>query len=1495
MDEKTGIITLLVGLALLEPFAVTAAGAAKVTVVNPFPYELTCYPVVLSPKALNLAVGADMKRFAVKDETTGNVLPTQVDDLDRSGGLTDADEIVCLVSMKPYSAKTLRVAEEAGKAFSGLAFKETGDTYVLKTGSYAIGGNDQGGFYFQLPPAQAHLFDLKPWEGEKRVYKSAGPVRLVLISETKVADNGRQIRRIDAYPELLKMTTSVGSDDGKNDCLIKGSGGNGGVGSFYFDMPRMPDVKGVRYKDADGFQDGLANSPPITNEHFFGCPGDVQAIDFLCGDNALAFLKKASSDNQTGIWLAGPHRFFHGGLVFGWRPPIRVLKDTPLSQELYLIPHRGGKEEWQALDRVYRDGVNVTYDEAGLRAMIRSEVETLNRLSAALAKLSAQPPMAAVNAARAALGNGRDVESYLACMKKMDEAEVAGGLRAIKSSLADKEVALKSARHAGNEAGPALAYLKKAGVYLTAAMWDYNLNRYDRALARLEAAGKMVALHSTCLKRPAVRITPAQVNAGPVTPYVTFSQGVDKKQKEIGFDVCHLWSGMGGWQSAFEVEPREGEYNWKFIDEEMETVRRNDMKVVPLLGYDVFPEWFKKKYHPPDGYEALVDPKMLGYLPDHMKAWGEFVEKFGEHYGNWPEKVAWSVINEPAYYARGGATNALLEKAIKNYLAGQYKNIAALNQAWSTRFKSFDEVKLPASAAENRAAWYDVQLGKTKCFEGALKWQADLLTKNSTCKRTGGKFVPTCLAPYGASSGWAVNPFANNQVQQGVSMSDLYLDDEWDAILRTQELYDSNRESPVLSLETGVASRPKERLYKFHYYPDAKAQSWAWTLFQHGLYGCHYWNWGSNEEYSALDWDGAAGDYAIQASLMNQNYRVYGALLSTLRPVREIGYYYPYATFMLGKNEEIEPYQRLYCMLTEMGYQVKVFSGFNSDDVLHEFKYVIMPAAPYLEQAVVPKLRSYVEKGGTLIVTGKTGVYDEHGKPLGAFSDDGSAVSARQVGNGREVFIPAAVGMSFGEGVTVAEMTGKWKFKFGASWPQAPGTASTALAGHTDAGIAGNWHAAEFDDRGWAEINVPGVWEENGYPNLDGWGWYRKTFTLPESMKGKRIYLSGNGLDDRAKIYVNGTLVQETSTWDQRFQAEVSHCLNLGGRNVMVIRIEDNCSLGGVRGYLSLSSPDLPKDDEAVLKSVLSGVGKTPETVAEGGPVFRTLARDPQGNRYLLVSNMKNDKVSAGLSVPNTIGVVKQGKVMDLFTGRQFAARQDGSSLHVDVELAPCGIAFIPLGAVKTVAGKTAGILPVITPAKSLPGASAAATRTPAKPVSVNLAFPGDAAGAGPRSLQLLEFVNDSGYKENVNALEKRFTALVVQALEKKGWRQDSRQKPRYRIEGRIVVFSVENSNEIIPFVNRWRKVTHAVVKARVKVVELAGNSAAFEAEEFAELSYKGKEQVEFNVGKESAPEPGIDTIDLGPGLADSLIGKCAVSTAEKLAARITAFWSGSR
>jgi beta-galactosidase len=74
-----------------------------------------------------------------------------------------------------------------------------------------------------------------------------------------------------------------------------------------------------------------------------------------------------------------------------------------------------------------------------------------------------------------------------------------------------------------------------------------------------------------------------------------------------------------------------------------------------------------------------------------------------------------------------------------------------------------------------------------------------------------------------------------------------------------------------------------------------------------------------------------------------------------------------------------------------------------------------------------------------------------------------------------------------------------------------------------------------YDDSGWRAIHVPHDWsiELNPSPGpattagtgfyQGGLGWYRKTFTLPRSMAGKRITVEFDGVYMDSTVYLNGT------------------------------------------------------------------------------------------------------------------------------------------------------------------------------------------------------------------------------------------------------------------------------------------------------------------------------------------------------------------------------------
>jgi hypothetical protein len=253
----------------------------------------------------------------------------------------------------------------------------------------------------------------------------------------------------------------------------------------------------------------------------------------------------------------------------------------------------------------------------------------------------------------------------------------------------------------------------------------------------------------------------------------------------------------------------------------------------------------------------------------------------------------------------------------------------------------------------------------------------------------------------------------------------------------------------------------------------------------------------------------------------------------------------------------------------------------------------------------------------------------------------------------------------------------KWRFSFGDRWPQAPGQGSTSAEGHSDRGTAERWFAPDYDDSRWEEVRVPGVWEDTGHPDVDGWGWYRVRFPLPPEVQGKRLVLTGDTLDDRGRVYVNGALVQETTNWDAVWRIDVTPHLRADGDNVLAIRVEDTCLLGGIRGNVALVCPDLPSPGETVLPLVLQMAG-APRTLS-GGPtgVYRAVLSDKAGNRHLVISNLSGSVADFDLTV---YAVPRPSAVyVDLLTGRTLKARPEGRRLVLTLHLEPDGVRVMKL------------------------------------------------------------------------------------------------------------------------------------------------------------------------------------------------------------------------
>ena len=122
------------------------------------------------------------------------------------------------------------------------------------------------------------------------------------------------------------------------------------------------------------------------------------------------------------------------------------------------------------------------------------------------------------------------------------------------------------------------------------------------------------------------------------------------------------------------------------------------------------------------------------------------------------------------------------------------------------------------------------------------------------------------------------------------------------------------------------------------------------------------------------------------------------------------------------------------------------------------------------------------------------------------------------------------------------------------------------------------WAGPDFDTNGWVSMPTPGYWEDHGYPNLDGFAWYRKDVEVPAAWAGKPLRLHLTGINDMDRTWFNGTMVGQfegTAGFSNPRDYPVPANLVHAGRNTIAVRAYDMGNNGGFMGAVSDMHLDL--------------------------------------------------------------------------------------------------------------------------------------------------------------------------------------------------------------------------------------------------------------------------------------------------------------------------------
>jgi hypothetical protein len=129
-----------------------------------------------------------------------------------------------------------------------------------------------------------------------------------------------------------------------------------------------------------------------------------------------------------------------------------------------------------------------------------------------------------------------------------------------------------------------------------------------------------------------------------------------------------------------------------------------------------------------------------------------------------------------------------------------------------------------------------------------------------------------------------------------------------------------------------------------------------------------------------------------------------------------------------------------------------------------------------------------------------------------------------------------------------------------------------------DVGLKQSWTTIKLDDT-WKPIRVGQHWESQGYPNLDGWAWYRHSLAVPANWAGQPLYLNFEGVDDYYEVFINGQKIggggnieKKESAFGVKQSIKLPDTIKAGQEITIAVRVYDWYGAGGIHRPVRLST-----------------------------------------------------------------------------------------------------------------------------------------------------------------------------------------------------------------------------------------------------------------------------------------------------------------------------------
>jgi len=478
-----------------------------------------------------------------------------------------------------------------------------------------------------------------------------------------------------------------------------------------------------------------------------------------------------------------------------------------------------------------------------------------------------------------------------------------------------------------------------------------------------------------------------------------------KKMADMGLEFIHF--GEFAW--AF-LEPEKGKYEFAWLDKAIAIAEKNGLKIILCTSTATPPAWLATQ-HPEilrvmeNGQRMAHGRRQQGsFSSDFYREYSlKMIRKLAERYGSNPNVIGWQLDNEPKG-SEDFSENAT--RRFRQWLKEKYKDIDTLNNAWGTPFWSmvynnFEQITLPRRSLgmSNPHQWVDHRRFMAQETADFLHEQAEALRESASTNqwvttnfqgdmKTADPWLSKNL-DFVSFTTYLVQGYAKGVGKEGYRRGD-YLDlpfntDYYRSIAGTTGIMELQPGQINWSKVANPLPEPGAvRMWLWHVY--ALGNDFACTYrFRQPLYGSEQYHYGIigpdgvTPTYTGKDF----GQFANEIRKLRTEYdpirkpdEAYTKRLTGIMFNRDNRWDMMRQPQSAAWNTKRHVEENYYIPVKSFGAPVE-FVDETGD--FSRYPVLIAPAYQLLDRGLVDKWKVYVEQGGHLVLSCRTGQKDRNG------------------------------------------------------------------------------------------------------------------------------------------------------------------------------------------------------------------------------------------------------------------------------------------------------------------------------------------------------------------------------------------------------------------------------------------------------------------------------------------------------------------------------------